>query len=332
MSSAQTHSDSNRPASGRLRIFAPRTSAALGTEIAKLLGIELARSEEREFEGGEHKMRSLENVCGRDVVVVDSLNGVDDMSANDKLCRLLFFIGSLKDAGAASVTACVPYLCYARKDRRTQPHDPITTRYVAAMFEAVGTDRVIGLDVHNEAAFDNAFRCKTIRTEGHEVFMPHLSKPIDLSRCVVASPDIGGVKRAQRLQEAISIEFKRDIGFAFMEKRRARGVIAGDAFVGLVDGADVLLYDDMIVSGGTILKATQAARAAGAKKVVVAATHAAFTDDALKLFAADGPDLVLVSDSIALSGSVIEKASSRLQICSSAPALAKAISACEIDL
>jgi ribose-phosphate pyrophosphokinase len=74
----------------------------------------------------------------------------------------LFFIGALKDAGAARVTAVAPYLCYARKDRRTKPNDPVTTRYIARLFEAVGADVVVTLDVHNPAAFENAFQCRTV--------------------------------------------------------------------------------------------------------------------------------------------------------------------------
>jgi hypothetical protein len=141
-------------------------------------------------------MRPLQDVRGQDVFVVQALCGDAHASANDKLCRLLFFIATLKDAGAARVTACLPYLAYARKDRRTQLRDPVTTRYVAALFDAVNADRVVVLDVHNEAAFDNAFRCETIRVEAAEIFAEYLAKRAEASRIVVASPDIGGVKRA----------------------------------------------------------------------------------------------------------------------------------------
>src|SRR5688572_20667379 len=108
-------------------IFAPKHSAALAQNVARCLGADLAAAEEREFDGGEHKMRALVDVRGRDVYVVQSLAGDAHASANDKLCRLLFFLGALKDAGAACTTACTPYLCYARKDRRTQARDPVTT-------------------------------------------------------------------------------------------------------------------------------------------------------------------------------------------------------------
>ena len=120
----------------RLCLFALEASHELGAAIAAALGQPLAAHEERDFEDGEHKTRPLDDVAGADVYVVQSLHGGPAESANDKLCRLLFFIGALKDAGAARVTAVTPYLCYARKDRRTKPNDPVTTRYVAALFEA----------------------------------------------------------------------------------------------------------------------------------------------------------------------------------------------------
>jgi ribose-phosphate pyrophosphokinase len=309
----------------RIQLFASQSSADLGQKVATLLGIELAATEERQFEGGEHKMRPIRDVRGCETFIVDSLNGDAHLSANDKLCRLLFFIGTLRDAGAASVTACVPYLCYARKDRRTQTNDPITTRYVAMLFEAMGTDRVVVLDVHNESAFDNAFRCNTVRIEGSELFIAPLADAVDPARCVVASPDIGGVKRAQRLRESLAAVFNCEVGFGFMEKRRTGGVVSGDAFVGEVAGSDVVIYDDMIVSGATIAKATLAARAAGARKVVVAASHATFTPAASQLFAADGPDLVLVSDSVTLSKTFKAKLAMTLRVCSSAPVLARTI-------
>ena len=102
------------------------------------------------------------SVEGADAYVIQSLHSGPSQSAADKLCRLLFLIGALKDAGAARVTAVTPYLCYARKDRRTKARDPVTTRYLANLFESVGTDMIVTLDVHNPSAFENAFRCRTI--------------------------------------------------------------------------------------------------------------------------------------------------------------------------
>jgi ribose-phosphate pyrophosphokinase len=178
------------------------------------------------------------------------------------------------------------------------------------------------LDVHNEAAFDNAFRCRTRRIEGIAVFADALLQLCDTTRCTVMSPDVGGVKRAQRMREHLAARAAHEIGFAFMEKRRAAGVVSGDLLVGDVAGQDVIIHDDMIVSGGTIARATHAARAAGARSVIVAATHAAFVPAAHQLFAQDGPDRILVSDSIELPPSLPFCSDKRLQICTCAPALA----------
>jgi ribose-phosphate pyrophosphokinase len=200
-----------------LRLFALNATAELGKAIAERLAKPLSAHEEREFEDGEHKARPLDPVGNADVFVVQSLHGGPDASANDKLCRLLFFIGALKDAGAARVTAVVPYLCYARKDRRTKPNDPVTTRYVAAMFEAVGTDAIVTLEVHNPVAFENAFRCRTVTLTAAPLFVDYASQLKDEKLCVV-SPDTGGAKRAELFREALEAVCGRPIGKAFADR------------------------------------------------------------------------------------------------------------------
>jgi ribose-phosphate pyrophosphokinase len=141
-------------------IFALGASRGFGARVADAMGTTLAVHEEREFEDGEHKTRALISVRGRDVYVLHSLYGDAEQSANDKLVRLLFFVGALRDASAGRITAVVPYLAYSRKDRKSKPRDPVSTRYVAEVFEAVGVERVVTLDVHNLAAYQNAFRCR----------------------------------------------------------------------------------------------------------------------------------------------------------------------------
>lgn len=306
-------------------IFAPHHSAEFASQVAQCLGCELTPSEEREFDGGEHKMRPLADVRGHQVFVIQSLCGDGQASANDRFCRLAFFCGALKDAGAARVTACLPYLAYARKDRRTQMRDPVTTRYIAAMLEAVGVDRVVVLDVHNEAAFDNAFRCETLRLEAADILGSTLCDMLDDSRLAVVSPDTGGIKRAQHLRDILTRKLGREVDFAFMEKRRTAGRVWGEQFAGDVAGSNVVLFDDLIASGTTIMRAAQAARTAGAKHVYVAATHAAFLIEALQLFQEAGPDTVLVSNSIALPEPFKPIPQQRLQVCSIAPLFARTI-------
>jgi ribose-phosphate pyrophosphokinase len=306
-------------------LFAPKASLALATRIAEALGMSLSPSEEREFDGGEHKMRPMVEVANEDVYVVQSLCGDASASANDKLCRLLFFVGALKDAGAECVTVVTPYLAYARKDRRTQPRDPVTTRYVAAVMQAVCIDRVVTLEIHNEAAFDNAFRCPTVRLEAADVFAPEIATEVGDQPVVVMSPDIGGVKRAQRFRECLVRTLSREVDLAFMEKRRASGVVSGETVVGELRGRAVVIYDDMIASGSTILRACQAARQADARSVYVAAAHAAFLPSASKLFETRAADSVLVTDSIALRPEFNPWLGAGLRVCSLAPLVARTI-------
>jgi ribose-phosphate pyrophosphokinase len=280
-------------------IFAPCASGEFGRRAAAAAGTALSPMEEREFEGGEHKTRPLVSVRGADVFVVQSLSGDDADSANDRLCRLLFFIAGVKDCGAARVTACVPFLAYGRKDRRTKERDPVTLRYVAQLFEAVGTSHVIALDAHNLAAFENAFRCPVDHLEAAPLMADSLAARVGDAPVSIVSPDIGGAKRAQRLQELLAARLGRDVGFAIIDKRRSGGVVSGgDLVVGPVAGRHAVLVDDLIAAGTTLMRAVQACRKAGATQVDAFATHGVLLPEARQLLGPDGPDRLVVTDSI----------------------------------
>jgi ribose-phosphate pyrophosphokinase len=279
-------------------VFAPAASRPFGERVAATLGCDLAPLEEREFEGGEHKARPLVSVRGREVFVVQSLSGDAAGSANDRLCRLLFFIAGIKDSGASRVTACLPFLCYARKDRRTRERDPVTLRYVAQLLEAVGTDHVLALDAHNLAAFENAFRCPVDHLEAAPQMARFLAQGAGPSPITILSPDFGGAKRAQRLQDLLATHARREVGFALHEKRRSRGVVSGDLLIGPVQGCHVVIVDDLISAGSTILRAVQACREAGAVQVDACATHGVFEPDARRLLGPAGPDRLIVTDSV----------------------------------
>jgi ribose-phosphate pyrophosphokinase len=230
--------------------------------------------------------------------VIQSLYGDDTQSVNDKLCRLLFFIGALKDAAADRVTAVIPYLCYARKDRKTQTRDPVTTRYVASLFEAVGTDRVITLDVHNLAAFQNAFRCATDHLDARKIFVEHFKALLPDEDLLVLSPDVGGMKRADAFRDALARSMNRGIPTGFMEKQRARGVVSGESLFADVKGRTVIIIDDLISTGTTISRAAKACRAAGAKRIYVAATHGVFNAKANDVIADPVFEKVVITDSL----------------------------------
>ncbi|MGZ3273340.1 MAG: ribose-phosphate diphosphokinase [Caulobacteraceae bacterium] len=309
-------------ASGKL--FALNATLDLGQAVAGALGWPLSRHEEREFEDGEHKIRSLESVEGADVFVLQSLHGGPHQSPDEKLCRLLFFIGALKDAGAARVTAVTPYLCFARKDRRTKPFDPVTQRYLAQMIEAVGTDALVTIDVHNPAAFENAFRIRTVALDAAALFAEPFVNSGGGALCVL-SPDPGGVKRAEIVREALEARLGRPVGKAFADKHRSAGVVSGDLLVGEVQDATVLIIDDLISTGGTLLRAAQAARRAGAVKVVAAATHGLFMPGAAGLLMDPAIDRLMVTDSVPPFRLANEPLRSKVETVSVVPLLAETI-------
>lgn len=305
-------------------LFALNATAGLGKAVAHNLNCELASHEERSFEDGEHKVRPLDTVAGADVYVVQSLHSGPSESATDKLCRLLFFIGALKDAGAARVTAVVPYLCYARKDRRTKPNDPVTTRYVAAMFEAVGTDCIVTLEVHNPVAFENAFRCRTVTLTGTPLFVEYVGA-LKEDKLSVVSPDPGGAKRAELFREALESSLGKAVGKAFADKHRSAGVVSGDLFIGDVAGATALVIDDLISTGGTLLRAARAARQAGARRVIALVTHGLFMAGAAEVLADPAIDRLVITDAVPafrLEGAPVRD---KVEILPAAPLLAEAI-------
>jgi ribose-phosphate pyrophosphokinase len=285
------------PESG-LILFAVGSTREYGARVAQHLDLVLGKHEERAFEDGEHKIRPLVEVRRHDVFVIHSLYGDAEQSPNDKLCRLLFFIGALKDAGAERVTAVTPYLCYARKDRRTQPRDPITTKYVAGLFEACGADGIITFDVHNLAAFENAFRCAATNLEAIPLFVEHFAGLLRDQKTVVVSPDIGGAKRAEQFRRALAPKLHEEPTPGFVEKRRSGGVVTGELLVGEVQDRAVIIFDDLISTGGTWQRAARRCRDAGATRIFAAATHGLFMGQAPAVLADPVFEGIAVADTV----------------------------------
>ncbi|MBX6421664.1 MAG: ribose-phosphate pyrophosphokinase [Nevskia sp.] len=306
-------------------LFALGATRALGERVAARAGLPLAALEEREFEDGEHKTRPLESVRGRDVYVVQSLYGEPSASVNDKLCRLLFFVGALKDAGAARVTVLAPYLCYARKDRKTKPRDPVTTRYLAELFEAVGSDCVVTVDVHNLAAYQNSFRCRTEHLEARPLFVDHFAALAAQGDWVVVSPDAGGVKRAAAFRRALAQRLGRALDSGLMEKRRSGGVLSGARCYGEVRGRGVIVIDDLVSSGATLVRTARACRAQGARAVYAAATHGLFAANAAETLCDPALDRLVVCNTVPplrLAGS---PAAAKLTVLDLAPLLGECV-------
>jgi len=307
-------------------LFALESGCDMGAAIARELAITVAPHEERGFEDGEHKLRPLVDPHGEDVYVVLGLHGGPALSGDEKLLRLLMFVATLRDHGARRVTAVVPYLAYARKDRRTKAFDPVSLRVVAQLLEAVGLDALVTLETHDHAAFDNALRLQAVNLDPGVVFARAAECCIGDAPVVVASPDIGGIKRVQLWRELLEQRWKRTLGQAFVEKRRSAGAVSGGALVvGDVAGATVLLRDDLISTFGTVVRAADALLCAGAARVHVFAAHGLFVGPAAGLLVNSAVERVFVTDSVPCFRLVGTAAFGRVDVVSIAPLLAAEI-------
>jgi len=309
----------------KLKLFALNRSQDFGQRVADSMGISLSKHEERDFEDGEHKARPLESVRNSDAFVIYSLCGDEEQSVNDKLIRLLFFLGALRDAGTNRLTAVIPYLCYARKDRRTKSRDPLSSRYVASLLESVGVDRVVTMDVHNLSAYQNAFRCRTEHLEAKKLFVDHFMSLIGQDEVVVVSPDIGGIKRAEQFREALQQNLGRPVGNAFMEKKRSGGVVSGEAVVGDVRDRVAIIIDDLIASGGTIARTVKACHQRGASRIFAAASHGPFAAAADRNLAQPELERLVITDTIPPFRLQSEAVCAKLTVLGVAPLFGEAI-------
>lgn len=307
-------------------LFALDATRAFGTRVADALGVALAPHEERTFEDAEHKIRPLVDPCGEDCVVVQSLHGEPAASGDDKLVRLLMFLAALRDHGARRTIAVVPYLAYARKDRRTQPFDPVSSRVIAQLFEAVHGDTLLTLEAHNVAAFDNAFRMRAVNLSPNALYtevVRHLAADEALA---VVSPDVGGVKRAQLWREALEKAVQRPIAQAFVDKRRAAGVVSGgDVVTGDIAGATVLIVDDLIATFGTIDRAANSLLKAGARRVLAFAAHGLFVPPAGEVLERTVVERVYVTDTVPLFRLDERPARARVEVLPCASLFAEAV-------
>lgn len=282
-----------------LRLFALGGQAPLAAAIGARLGVHPGRSELREFEGGEHTLRALDPVRGDDVYVLHSLHGDASLSINDRLCRTWFFCAALRDHGAGRITLLAPYLGYARKDRRTRRQDPLGTRYLAQLTEAAGIDRVLTLDVHNPAAYENAFRHPAYNLEARPLLAAALAAHLHRDeRVLVLSPDAGGIKRAEALRATLQTHLAAPVTLGMMEKYRSGGQLSGSRLFAEVEGRTVVLVDDLVARGDTLARAATAAAAAGAARILAAASHGLFAPGALDTLAGAPWQRLIVTDSI----------------------------------
>lgn len=260
-----------------IKLFALNSTRKFAERVADFLDVPLTTHEEKRFEDCEPYVRSSKNVRGRDVYVIQSLYSDDNESVDEKFTKLLFFIGSLKDASADRITAVIPYMAYARQDRKVKSREPITTKYFAKLIEAVGTNRLLTMDVHNLSALQNAFRdCIPDNLEAKNLLADCVvedSTPEEQNRFTVLSPDSGGMGRSRRFRDALRKRLNQEVALAYLDKSHIGESITGDLIIGDVENRLVIVCDDMISGGSSVNECSKATTKHGGQMWGVCATH-----------------------------------------------------------
>jgi len=275
----------------RLKLFSGSANRGLAEEVANTLGISLSDATLSTFSDGEIMIRINENVRGCDVFVIQSTC----VPVNDHLVELLLMVDALKRASAARITAVIPYYGYSRQDRKVQPRVPISAKMVADLITAVGTNRVLTVDLH-AGQIQGFFNIPVDNMYAASVLLEYMKKKFDNDNLVIVSPDAGGVERARAFAKRLNCTI------AIVDKRREK---ANECeimnVIGDVKGKDTLLLDDMVDTAGTLAQAASALMSEGARKVSAACSHAVLSGPALDRINASPIEELIVTNTIPLN-------------------------------
>jgi ribose-phosphate pyrophosphokinase len=304
----------------KLTLLAGRSHPSLALEIAEHLGVPLVDPNLEEFANGEIHSRLSENVRGADVFIIQTHGASGDLTVNDVIMEHLIMIDAARRASAKRITAVIPSYGYARQDRKAENREPITAKVVANMFAAVGTDRLMSVDLHSgqiQGFFDRPFDHLTAMP----VLIEWVRDNLPVEELVVVSPDAGGVKVAERYRNALGADL------AIVHKRRVKGVkntVEAMEIAGEVEGRCCILIDDMIDTGGTLVAAAEQLASRGASEIYAAATHGVLSGPAIDRIKNSAITKVVVTNTLPLPP---EKQIDKIEVLSIAKILAETIDA-----
>ena len=270
----------------QFKVFSGTKSHYVATEIAHDLGVELGKMNILHFADGEFEVSYEESVRGVHVYLVQST-----FPNTDNLMELLLMIDAAKRASAKSITAVIPYFGWARQDRKDKPRVSIASKLVANLLSAAGIDSLITMDLHADQ-IQGFFDIPVNHLYASSVFVPYLES-LHLPDMVIASPDVGGAKRANQYAKYF------DVPLVLCHKQRAKAnVVESMTVIGEVEGKNVVLVDDMIDTAGTICKAANLMKENGAKSVRALASHAIMSEPASQRIMDSALEEVIFSNSI----------------------------------
>ena len=273
-----------------LKIFSGRSNPLLAKQIAQFLDRDLGAISIRTFSDGELWVKYEENIRGHNVFIVQSTNG-----PSENIIELTLMVDAAVRASADTVTVVIPYFGYGRQDRKDQPRVPISSRVMIDILTAMGTDRIITMDLHStqiqgfaKIPFDNLYSRSVL-------FDAIKDENLEPDNSVVLAPDIGSVKMSQGYAKNLGMYF------ALIDKRRyAPNQAEISHLIGDLNGMDVLIIDDMIDTAGTTVNAAEAALKQGAKSVTAVATHGVLSGPAMERLSESNIKKIIVTDTIAI--------------------------------
>lgn len=294
-------------------VFGGSASSELTGKICKYLGLPRGKAITSTFPDGETLIKLDDDVRGKDCFVVQATCP----PVNDRLMELLIFIDCLRRASAKRITAVIPYFGYARQDRKSEGRTPITAKLVANMLTKAGADRVLTMNLHADQ-IQGFFDIPVDHLTAAPLLAKHFVEG-NLHDAVLVSPDVGNIKFGSDFAARIGGEL------AVVHKRRLTGdATVAVSIIGNVDGRNVMMFDDMITTAGTVCEAAKLVRKHGATGIYVAATHGVFAGSAIERLSAANLNEIVVTDTIPIRAEVKEKLSN-LTILSVADLVGEAI-------
>jgi len=272
-----------------LKVFSGSSNRSLAEDVAKYLGVELGKAVLERFSDGEIHFYIEENVRRADVFVIQS----GSYDANFHSMELFLMIDAFKRASAERITAVLPYYCYARQDWKDRPRVPISARLIADLIEAAGADRVLTMDLHSPQIM-GFFSIPVDNLMAAPVLAKHIQKQ-GLKDLTIISPDAGGVARARGFAKRVGATL------AIIDKRRPAPNVAEVLHViGDVKGRDVVILDDMVDTGGTLVQGVEALKREGAQRVYAACTHPVLSGNAVERIENSDIEKLIVTNTIPL--------------------------------
>jgi len=287
------------------KIFASSQSIVLAEKIAESYGMELGNVRKTMFSDGEYQVCFEESIRGRRIFLIGSTN-----PPNDNLMEMLLMIDAAKRASARHITAVMPYFGWARQDRKDQPRVPIAAKMVAKILQAAGATRVMTMDLHADQ-IQGFFEIPVDHLFASTILLPHV-EALNLDNITIASPDMGGSKRAY----AYSKYLKCEVVICYKQRKKAN-VIDTMEVIGNVEGRNVILVDDMVDTAGTLTKAANIMMERGAISVRALTTHAILSGNAYERIESSDLKELIVTDTVPL-----KQQSSKIKVVSCAPLFA----------